>query len=277
MKRLLGGVVRALARGFATTAGLRRAGRWSAEVGHASADVHSTVRDDRDYRFSSASPLLLWRARTIFEKEPETIAWIRGFAAADVFFDVGANVGTYSIYAAGRCGRVLAFEPESANFAVLNRNIRLNGLDGVVTAYPIALSDEVRLDTLRLNSSEPGAALHVFGSNVDFKAEEFAPTAMQGAISLPLDDLVFRFGLPCPTKLKIDVDGLEPQVLRGAQRLLADRRLNWILLEINESLPAEAAMANTLLEAGFRVSAKGEPVRLPGGKAVMVNYVFARD
>jgi len=276
MKRLIRGALPFLARTFASATGLRRAGRWSAEVGRAAGDVHATVRDDREYRFSSSSPLLLWRARTLLDKEPETIAWIRGFAASDVFFDVGANVGAYSIYAARRGSMVTAFEPEASNFAVLNRNIRLNGLDGVVTAYPIAISDSVRLDALRLHAAEPGAALHVFGSNVDFKAETFAPAAIQGAISMPLDDLVYRFGLPCPTKLKIDVDGLEPQVLRGAQRLLADNRLNGILLEINESLPAEAAMAQTLLDAGFRVAAKGEPVRHPGGKAVMVNYVFAR-
>lgn len=235
------------------------------------------MRDTHEYRFSSTNPLLLWRARTLFTKEPETLEWIRGFSAGDVFFDIGANVGTYSIYAANHCGQVYAFEPESANYAVLNRNIRLNDVAGRVRAFPLAISESRRLDSLRLQSTKAGAALHVFGHNLDFKSDSFTPAFEQGAIALSLDELVFDLGLTVPTHLKIDVDGLEAAVLAGAPRVLAHPTLRSVLVEINESQAADLALVDLLVSFGFRVARKGELVVDGTGRARMVNYVFFRD
>ncbi|CAN0511259.1 unnamed protein product, partial [Phaeothamnion confervicola] len=170
-------------------------------------------------------PVLLWSAETRFTKEPETIAWIRSFGGNDVFYDIGANIGSYSIYAGRRCRRVLAFEPEAQNFAVLNKNINLNNLQHIVTAFPFALSDERKLDTLRLNRLEAGAALHSFGTNIDFKGEHFESAFEQGSISLTLDELVFSYALEFPNFIKIDVDGLESRIIKGGMRVLADPRL----------------------------------------------------
>lgn len=82
-----------------------------------------------------------WRAATFFDKEPETLGWIQGFGPGETMLDVGANVGLYSLYAAHRGHRVLALEPESQNFALMNENIHLNGLVSRVTAYCLALSN----------------------------------------------------------------------------------------------------------------------------------------
>src|SRR5262245_39234556 len=84
-----------------------------------------------------------WRVDSLLEKEPSTIAWIAGFRRDEVLVDVGANVGVYTIWAAKTRGvRVFAFEPEAQNYALLNRNIALNGLGPRVTAYCLALSNE---------------------------------------------------------------------------------------------------------------------------------------
>jgi hypothetical protein len=64
-------------------------------------------------KFLCVDPLLEYRARTLLEKEPETIAWIDTFADGDVQRDIGANVGVYSLYAALRGHEVLSFEPSS--------------------------------------------------------------------------------------------------------------------------------------------------------------------
>lgn len=277
MKRILAAALRILARAFARVSGLRRAGLWSAEVLRAGEDVACVARDEHEYRFSAANPLLLWRARTLFTKEPETLEWIRTFAADDVFYDIGANVGTYTIYAARRCGRVYAFEPEAGNYAVLNRNIRLNALGDRVRAFPFAVAETKRLDSLRLHSTDPGAALHVFGRDTDFKSDRFVPAFEQGALALTLDEIVFGLGLPPPTQIKIDVDGLEAEVLRGAEKVLAHPTLRGLLLEINERQESDVAMAGQLAALGFRIARKGEPVIDTTGRARMVNYVFARD
>src|SRR5215467_14181444 len=66
--------------------------------------------------FYCLGDLAQWRAQTLLAKEPETIEWIDSFADGDTFWDIGANIGIYSVYAAvSRRVRVLAFEPSAAN------------------------------------------------------------------------------------------------------------------------------------------------------------------
>src|ERR1700731_1654383 len=73
-------------------------------------------------KFSTPSPLLIWRANTAVSKEKDTIEWIGSFHENSVFWDVGANVGIYSLYAATtRPAMTLAFEPLAANYHILNR------------------------------------------------------------------------------------------------------------------------------------------------------------
>ncbi len=70
------------------------------------------------------------------------MAWIAGFEAGEVLVDIGANVGMYTIWAAKTRGvTVYAFEPESQNYALLNKNIFYNQLGDRVHAYGVALSD----------------------------------------------------------------------------------------------------------------------------------------
>jgi len=76
-----------------------------------------------------------WRVDTFFAKEPDTLEWIAGFQADEIMVDVDANVGMYSIWAAmTRNVRVIAFEPESQNYALLYRNIVLDGVEHKVLA-----------------------------------------------------------------------------------------------------------------------------------------------
>jgi len=278
IKRVTVTVTSLLASVFAHFFFLTRAGIWSSSVLKATTDiVYRQYDDGHDYLFSAKDPLLLWRAQSLFTKEPETLNWIRTFKSNDIFYDIGANVGTYTVYAAPRCSHVYAFEPESSNYAALNQNIRLNGIDNKVRAYPIAIAEKKKLDSLRLQSTNPGAALHVFGRNTDFKHDQFSPAFEQGALALTLDEIVFELNLPPPTQIKIDVDGLESEILRGATKLLSHKDLCGLLLEINELQPSDTAMIEYLASFGFQIKHKGEPVIDTTGKARMVNYIFFRE
>ena len=115
-------------------------------------------------RFMTPTPLLQARASSILSKEPDTIRWIEGFESSDVFWDVGANVGVFSLYAA-RCRQVhvLAFEPSADNYMVLCKNVEINHLEGRVVPYCIALAGNTELGVLNSPSREMGAALHQFG------------------------------------------------------------------------------------------------------------------
>ena len=185
-------------------------------------------------RMRTSSPRERSRVESYSSKEPETLDWIdRLMRPRDVLYDVGANIGQYAIYASLRNGRglrALCFEPESTNCASLNYNIVLNDLSESVTAYAVAIADETRFDLLRIQGGLiAGGALHQL-SRVDSAA---AFVHAQGVLSVSLDDLVYRFGLDCPSHIKIDVDGAESLIIRGASQLLADERLKSVLMELD--------------------------------------------
>src|SRR6266446_5011490 len=90
-------------------------------------------------RFYCPTGFCVWRTQTLLTKEPQTIAWIDAMEHGAILWDIGANVGCYSLYAAKRGLRVIAFEPSAANYAVLIRNIRLNQMQLPIDAYCIAL------------------------------------------------------------------------------------------------------------------------------------------
>lgn len=276
MKDRLLRILDALAATFCHVFGLARGNAWSARVGERVRAVSRTVGDGKGYRFIASSPLLLMRAQTLMSKERETIAWIAGFGPGDVLYDVGANVGVYTVYAATRCRHVYAFEPEASNYSILNQNILLNRLEDRVTAYPIALADRERMDRLRIADPRPGAALHAFGSNIDYKGDPFTPHHLQGCVALTLDRIVLEFGLPFPTHIKIDVDGLEAEVLRGGERVVSDRRLRGLLVEINENDPADLDLVRWIGNQGLSVEVRGPVVADSTRKAAMRNYIFSR-
>ena len=90
--------------------------------------------------------------------EPDTLEWIDGFEAGDVLYDIGANVGAYSVYAAKRrAWRVIAVEPNPFSFHVLARNMALNGVQGAVTPLCLALGAQTEPGILALRGTESGS------------------------------------------------------------------------------------------------------------------------
>ena len=178
----------------------------------------------------------LWRADTFDSKEPDTLDWIDTcIRPGDVLYDVGANIGQYSLYAAKQCKgdlTVLAFEPEALNQAKLNRNIVLNDLVGTILPHALAVADRTAIDTFYIQRFSFGASLHTWGKAITQGEKPFEPQNQQGVMAVSLDDLTGRFGLPFPTHIKIDVDGIEDQVVAGASEVLADERLKTVLIEV---------------------------------------------
>jgi hypothetical protein len=99
-------------------------------------DYSDVEVDGRRLRFATTGSSSRKRLRSLFSKEPITLAWIDTFAQGETLYDIGANVGMYTIYAAVvRKAAVYAFEPEALNYAELNKNIFLNDLHGRVLGY----------------------------------------------------------------------------------------------------------------------------------------------
>jgi len=237
------------------------------------------ARDGVEAVYCTPNRQTAWRVETLFTKEPDTIAWIAGFAPGEILFDIGANVGMYSIWAAiAKKSIVYAFEPESQNFALLNRNIWVNGLGGQVTALPLAIADRVGLDKLYLSEFVAGGSCHNFGEAVDFREQPLAAAFTQGSFAATLDHLLAQGWLPVPHHIKIDVDGIEPKVIAGARQTLANPRLKSLLIEINSNLETHWAIVDALLDAGFDYSREQveESMRKEGPFQGVGNYVFRR-
>ena len=191
-----------------------------------------------------------WRVKTFYTKEPDTVEWIRGMKPGEVLFDIGANIGLYTMLAWKQGLTVFAFEPEAQNFAVLNRTLALNqvGKDRVV-AFPFCISDSMRVDTLRLSQMVAGGSCHSFASDANYKREEKQWAFEQGTVGFTLDALVFEIGMPQPHHIKIDVDGFEDKVLGGAKRTIEGVRS--LLVEMDSNNAFHMGWKSELEKLGF--------------------------
>ncbi len=154
------------------------------------------------------------------DAEPETIAWLDSLSEGDVLWDIGANVGAFTIYAAVRRKlRVVAFEPGAASFAALTRNIEINRLDGRADAYCLALANETKLDYLHMANTGAGHSMHAFGSPETVNGR-ISPVFRQAVPGFTADRFAEIFDVPRPQHIKLDVDSIELDILRGAENLL---------------------------------------------------------
>ena len=232
-------------------------------------------------RMQYCTPTLFtkWRVDSFFEKEPITIEWLAGFAPGAVLVDVGANVGMYAVWAAvTREARVFAFEPEAQNYALLNRNIVLNGLGERITAYCVALSDTAGYSELHLSNLDLGGSCHSLGERVDFRLQPMKPAFSQGCVAARLDDLVAAGVVPLPDHIKIDVDGFEPKVIHGGARTLREPALKSLLIEVNPALEDHRRMIAELEQLGFSYDPKqvAAAERRQGAFKGVAEYVFER-
>jgi FkbM family methyltransferase len=201
------------------------------------------------------------RADTLLTKEPLTVPWIETFKPDEVYVDIGANVGMYAIYAGVVGARVFAFEPEALNYAELNKNIYVNDLHGRVTAYCMAITDAADVSVLYLSAFSFAGSHHDFGENrwdsdkiIGGRNRERDKRPQQGCVSFPLDELVSRQVVPPPNHLKIDVDGFEYKVARGAANTLQRPELKTILLEVDFSIPESLQIVEHLKSQGWKYS-----------------------
>lgn len=211
---------------------------------------------DTRIKYTTPSRMAYWRLTTFETKEPETVKWIDGFERGDVFVDVGANMGLYSLFAAVHSGaRVFSFEPESQNYALLNTNIRLNNASESVTAWCCALSDSRSVDRLYMTDLTAAGSCHAFGSEVDESLNPIKAAFAQGCLGYSLDELMASEAVLMPTHIKIDVDGFEHLVVRGAKDTFANPQLKSVLIEINPHINEHAELIREMEQLGFKANA----------------------
>ena len=180
------------------------------------------------------------------------------------------------------CGTtVYAFEPESQNFSLLCKNIVLNKLQDLVLPLCAAISESLSLSSLNLSRFDwdGGGSCHSFGEEVGFDLKPRKSPFKQLVLGLGLDQVIDQFDIPTPTHLKIDVDGFEHKVIAGAPRLLQDRRLKSICIELNTNLPEHLDVIDFLISNGFfyNSSQVQASMRAEGSFKGCSEFIFTRE
>lgn len=236
--------------------------------------------DDKSVVYNVPNQTTLWRVQTLLTKEPSTIEWLNNIPKNAILLDIGANVGMYSIYAAVvRNANVYAFEPESQNYAMLNKNIYINKLSQKIHAYCAGISDSDGFDSLYLSGVMIGTSCHSLGEEVDFNLKPRKSPYVQGAISFSVDSLIEKEMIPIPDYIKIDVDGFEHKVLEGAIKTLSDPKIKSIIIELNPNIKEHHEGIKLLKELGFRYSQEqvDSVVRTEGEFAGCGEWIFFKD
>ena len=208
--------------------------------------------EDQTLKFHAPNWLTRYRATSILDKEPETISWIKSMPEGSVLWDVGANVGTFSIYAALRNIRVVAVEPSFMNIEILNRNLISNSVTNLVTVIPFGVGDETSVLDFYMTPQyfTWGGAHNSIGSDLGSGGKPISNPIKVRSLSYRIDELVRIKNLPRPTHIKIDVDGHELSVLEGSIKTLEG--VQSVLVEVDHDFPGQAeAISQVLSSAGF--------------------------
>lgn len=170
------------------------------------------------------------------KKEPEMIDWIeKNSEQGKVMFDIGANIGAYSLVAAKNDLQVYSFEPAYQNFYQLNNNITLNRMDQKINAFPVAFSTETKVEKFNYLEASIGTSKCFYNEENKYHLDDKI-MIRKSTMIYSLDDFIKIFKLPNPYMLKIDVDGAEFDILKGAKKTLLTNELQHLIIEIDDTL-----------------------------------------
>ena len=251
-------------------------------------ETFKTISID-DYKFKMFIPsnLVEWRTNNVEEKEPETIEWIKNFKSIDnkiIFWDIGANIGLYTLYAC-RCHEnkinVIAFEPSVLNLSILARNIYENKLNDCAKILQLPLIDnEGKFLLMKETFLEEGASLSTFGEDYDFEGKKINPKITYNILGTSIDSLINNKILDIPNYIKIDVDGIEHLILESGLIALKSPHLLGVLVEINENFKEQKQRIENLMKlCNFKLVEKHKSQNLGKKKELenMFNYIYKKS
>jgi len=226
------------------------------------------------------------RANGLLRREPDTLEWIETFEPEDVFWDIGSNIGVFTLYAGIVAStRVVAFDPLPQNYGALTQNIALNGLTEKVQPFCIAISDETILAPLHITaqSNTAGGAGCSFGSNIDNYGQVLPTIIKHPTLGYSIDAFLETFDVPFPTHIKIDIDGIQEKVILGAKKTMRDPRLKTVMVELQRNNIPMGKKANDIIlkeleEAGFHCikTAPATPNLTADRETSVTNNFFTR-
>jgi len=178
-------------------------------------------------------PIQIFLTGFYFVEKKHTEYFKKLIKTGDVFFDIGAQIGYYTIIAStrvGKKGHVYSFEPFPPSFQVLRNNIQMNNFQNV-SLYNLAVSDKKEYTWLYLQNRENSGSATFISSKQFFKQEKAGYITKVECTTI--DDFIREKNIQKVDLIKIDTEGAEPKVLSGMQNLLSSGCPK-ILIEINE-------------------------------------------
>lgn len=219
--------------------------------------------------FYTPTKITSFRAKTIYSKEPETIMWIDEFGGKKkIFFDVGANIGVYSLYYAklyaSNTKNVYSFEAQENNISLLKKNTILNKSNNQIVTLPFALFNKNEINYLIYSQENKyGIAATSFGKKSIFAREK---TYKNLTISFNIDFLINNFIIPKPNLIKIDVDGNELDIVLGAIKTINSKKCQSILIEKGKDID----QIHRLLSKKFKIYFDGTSNRIYINKNLII-------
>ncbi|WP_049775401.1 FkbM family methyltransferase [Candidatus Pelagibacter sp. IMCC9063] len=235
--------------------------------------------------FFTPNQLIDWRVATFFTKEPETLEWIDSFEKKEklIFWDIGANIGLYSIYNAlkNKNSTTISFEPSTSNSRVLTRNISINNLEENIKVITMPLSNkENSFQIMNEGKFVEGGALNAFGENFDFSGNKFEPETKYTLLGTTINFLIENKVLELPDYIKIDVDGIEHLILEGASKFLSNRKIKSLSIEINENFIEQYRRVLSIMKQNnFKILQKKNNTELLQDESKfknIYNYIFIK-
>lgn len=216
------------------------------------------------------------RASSFEIKEPETLRWIQGFKENSSLLDIGANIGIYSLFAAYKGHLVKSIEPDALNYALLNLNIKDNFYQDKITAYPYSIHSETGTAKLNIGDYEWGGAMSSFDRELDWKGRKMNVQFTQGSAGISIDDFCNNTNF-IPNHIKIDVDGNELLVLKGAMKTLQNLDLKSILIELYKDHHEYNECLKIIKNNNFLLSEATHSAIYDKDDLRTDNYIFIRD
>jgi len=191
--------------------------------------------DGVNFNLSCTNWITHFRWYLFEKKDTEVRRYINDYVRdGDVFFDIGANVGVFSIYCAKRFknAAIYSFEPEYSNLYLLKENVIYNALQSQVNIYSVAISDFVGMSRLNLQDVTPGSAVHTESKDSIALTDDGYPVIWaEGVTCVTVDYLCEQLDV-FPNVIKIDTDGNEDKILKGAKKTLANKDLRSLIIEM---------------------------------------------
>ena len=150
---------------------------------------------------------------------------------------------------------VYAFEPSVFNLELLAKNIFLNSISEKVIIVPFPLNDSLSIKPFYMSSTHWGGALSTFGKSMDHEGKAMNGVFQHSTFGISVDNCIEILKFEKPNYIKIDVDGIEHLILKGATKTLESTES--ILVELNDNFKEQSKNAEKyLLSAGFKLNQK---------------------